>query len=320
MRAGPTPHYAGVVLAVIEGFSVVWLVIAVGWFVGRRKVLGDNAQLVLSRLSFFVASPALLVETLARADLHTVFAGPLLVAAGSAVITAATFLLIVKFWLRRSLAESLLSAMSSATANAANLGIPIAAYVLGDAALIAPVLVFQLAFWTPVYLMLLDSLTSGRRATPGRVLLQIASNPMILGTAAGLVLAATGWSLPNLVAEPLHLIAGAAIPAILISFGMSLGTSKPLSAADGRRPDILLATAFKLVLHPLAAYLLGHFALGMEGAALFAVVVAASLPTAQNVYVAAQRYQVGVTVAKDTVLATTILAIPAMFGVAFLLG
>lgn len=307
-------------LAVVEGFSVVWIVILVGWFVGRKKVLGDNAPLVLSRLSFFVASPALLVETLARADLQTVFSAPLLVAAVSAVFTGGVFLLIVKFWLKRTLAESLLSAMSSSTANAANLGIPIAAYVLGDAALIAPVLVFQLAFYTPCYLLLLDSLTSGRRATPGRVLLQIASNPMILGTAAGLVLAATGWDLPNLVAEPLHLIAGAAIPAILIAFGMSLGTTKPLSAADGRRSDILLATGFKLVLHPIVAFLLGHFVLGMGGAGLFAVVVAAALPTAQNVYVTAQRYQVGVTVAKDTVLATTILAIPAMFVVALLLG
>lgn len=307
-------------LAVIEGFSVVWLVILVGWFVGRQNVLGENAQHVLSRLSFFVASPALLVETLGRADLKTVFAEPLLVAAVSAVFTAGAFLLITKFWLKRPLGESVLAAMSSSTANAANLGIPIAAYVLGDAALIAPVLVFQLAFYTPCYLLLLDGLTSGHRATPGRVLLQILRNPMILATAAGLVLAATGWTLPTLLAEPIHLIGGAAIPAILIAFGMSLGTSKPLSATDGRRTDILLATGFKLVVHPCAAFLLGHFALGMNGASLFAVVVAAALPTAQNVYVTAQRYQVGVAVAKDTVLATTVLAIPAMFVVAFLLG
>ncbi|WP_154606311.1 MULTISPECIES: AEC family transporter [Arthrobacter] len=307
-------------LAVIEGFSVVWLVILVGLFVGRTKVLGENAQVVLSRLSFFVASPALLVETLGRANLTTIFAEPLLVAAISAVFTAGVFLLITKLWLKRPLAEALLGAMSSSTANAANLGIPIAAYVLGDAALIAPVLVFQLAFYTPCYLLLLDSLTSGRRATPWRVVLQIFRNPMILATAAGLILAATGWTLPDLLAEPIHLIGGAAIPAILMAFGMSLGANKPLSAADGRRADILLATGFKLVVHPCAAFLLGHVALGMDGPALFAVVVTAALPTAQNVYVTAQRYQVGVAAAKDTVLITTILAIPAMFAVAFLLG
>ncbi|NVM93644.1 AEC family transporter [Arthrobacter wenxiniae] len=307
-------------LAVAEGFSVVWLIILVGWFVGRRRLLGDNAPQVLSRLSFFVASPALLLETLSKADLKQVFSEPLLVAAVSAVFTGLVFLLISRFWLKRSLSEALLSAMSSSIVNAANLGIPIAAYVLGDAALIAPVLIFQLAFYTPCYLLVLDATTSGHRATPGRILLQVFRNPMILGTLAGLVLAASGWRLPSLLAEPVHLIGGAAIPAILIAFGMSLGTSKPLSAADGRRTDTLLATGFKLVLHPVAAYLLGHFVLGMSGAALFAVVVAAALPSAQNVYVVAQRYLVGVTVAKDTVLATTVLAIPAMFAVAVLLG
>ncbi|RAN71318.1 hypothetical protein B5P43_34085 [Bacillus sp. SRB_336] len=307
-------------LAVVEGFSVVWLIILVGWLVGRRNVLGDNAAQVLSRLSFFVASPALLLETLSKADLKQVFSEPLLVAATSAVFTGMLFLLISRFWLKRSLNEALVSAMSSSIVNAANLGIPIAAYVLGNAALIAPVLIFQLAFYTPCYLLVLDATTSGHRATPGRVFLQIFRNPMILGTLVGLLLAATGWKLPSLVAEPVQLIGGAAIPAILIAFGMSLGSSRPLAAADGRRTDTLLATGFKLVLHPAVAFALGHWVLGMSGAALFAVVVAAALPTAQNVYVVAQRYLVGLTIAKDTVLATTVLAIPAMFAVAVLFG
>ena len=43
-------------------------------------------------------------------------------------------------------------------------------------------------------------------------------------------------------------------------------------------------------------------------------------PTAQNVFVAASRYQTGLTVAKDTVLITTVVAVPAMIGVALLLS
>lgn len=306
-------------LGVLEGFSVVWLIILVGWFVGWRNILGSNAQTVLSRLSFFVASPALLVETLSQAKLGAVFAQPLLVAAASAVVTGALFWLIAKFWLKRSVSESLLAAMSSSTANAANLGLPIAAYVLGDAAAIAPVLIFQLAFYTPAYLMILDSTTSGHRTTPVRVVLQVVRNPMIVGTAVGLVLAATGWKLPDLLTSPIHLIAGAAIPSILMAFGMSLSV-KRAAAVDDRRTDWVLATCFKLVVHPVLAYVVGHYVLGLTAHALFAVVVAAALPTAQNIYVVAQRYQVGIPVARNTVLATTILAIPAMFVVALLLG
>ncbi len=306
-------------IGVLSGFFVVWAIILVGMFVGRRNILGENARSVLSSLTFFVASPALLFETLSKAKLHDVFAAPLLVTAVGAVVTGLLFFLIVKFWLKRSLPESLMSSMSASLANSANLGIPIAVFVLGDASYVAPLLIFQLAFFTPLYLMALDASTSSHRTTPLRFLLMIVKNPMIVGSALGLLVAGTGFQVPTLILEPIHLIGGAAIPAMLMSFGMSLNGSKPLQKAAGRRVDTLLASGFKLIVHPLIAYLFARFALGMDGHALFAVVVTSALPTAQNVFVAANRYQAGITVAKDTVLITTIVAVPAMIAVALLL-
>jgi malonate transporter and related proteins len=306
-------------LGVLAGFFVVWTIILVGMFVGRQGILGENARQVLSGLTFFVASPALLFETLSKARLHDVFAAPLLVTAVGAMATAAIFFVIVRFLLKRSIPESLMSSMSASLANSANLGIPIAVYVLGDASYVAPLLIFQLAFFTPLFLMALDSTTSAHRTTPLRFVLMIVKNPMIVGSALGLVVAGTGWQVPPLVLQPIHLIGGAAIPAMLMAFGMSLNGSRPLQAAMGRRIDTLLASAFKLIVHPAIAYAFARFALGMDGQALFAVVVTSALPTAQNVFVAASRYKTGLTVAKDTVLITTVVAVPAMIGVAVLL-
>ena len=48
--------------------AVVWAIILVGMFVGRRNILGENARSVLSALTFFVASPALLFDTLSKAQ------------------------------------------------------------------------------------------------------------------------------------------------------------------------------------------------------------------------------------------------------------
>jgi len=307
-------------LGVLAGFFVVWCIILVGWFVGRQRILGDNARPVLSGLTFFVASPALLFETLSKARLQEVFAEPLLVTAVAAILTAAIFFALARFWLKRALPESLMSAMSASLANSANLGIPIAVYVLGDASYVAPLLIFQLAFFTPVFLMILDSSTSTHRTTVLGFFLMILRNPMIVGSGLGLLVAGTGFQVPELVMEPIHLIGGAAIPAMLIAFGMSLNGTRPLQASAGRRVDTLLASAFKLGVQPALAYLFARFALGMEGHALFAVVVTSSLPTAQNVFVAASRYQTGLTVAKDTVLITTVVAVPAMIGVALLLA
>ena len=307
-------------LGVLAGFFVVWCIILVGWFVGRRKILGDNARPVLSGLTFFVASPALLFETLSKARLQEVFAEPLLVTAAAAMTTAAIFFTIARFWLKRALPESLMSAMSASLANSANLGIPIAVYVLGDASYVAPLLIFQLAFFTPMFLMILDSSTSTHRTTVIGFFLMILRNPMIVGSGLGLLVAGTGFQVPALVMEPIHLIGGAAIPAMLIAFGMSLNGTRPLQASAGRRVDTLLASGFKLAVQPALAYVFARFTLGMDGHALFAVVVTSALPTAQNVFVAASRYQTGLTVAKDTVLITTVVAVPAMIGVALLLA
>ena len=307
-------------LGVLAGFFVVWCIILVGMFVGRRGVLGENARPVLSALTFFVASPALLFDTLSKANVHDVFAAPLLVAAVGAVATAGLFFVIVRFLLKRSLPESLISSMSASLANSANLGIPIAVYVLGDASYVAPLLIFQLAFFTPLFLMALDATTSTHRTTPLSFVLMILRNPMIVGSGLGLAVAATGWQVPPLVMEPIHLIGGAAIPAMLLAFGMSLNGSRPLQASAGRRIDTLLACGFKLVVHPLLAYLFARFALHLEDQALFAVVVTSALPTAQNVFVIASRYRTGLAVAKDTVLVTTVVAVPAMIVVALLLA
>ena len=107
---------------------------------------------------------------------------------------------------------------------------------------------------------------------------------------------------------------------MLLAFGMSLVGSRPLERAGGRRADVLLASAVKLAVHPLLAWLLAQFVFGLDARHVFVAVVLASLPTAQNVFVTAVRYDAGLRVSKDTILVTTIVAIPAMIAVALLLA
>lgn len=341
-------------LEVISGFTVVWVIILVGYVTGRSKVLGEHGQPVLSRLAFFVASPALLFDTLAAADVESVLGPQLLVAGLSAFAVGGLYLLLARFMVpKRNASETIIGALSASMVNSANLGIPIAAYVLGDAALAAPVLIFQLAIYTPIYVAALDSTTlaEARRRRPEqnastpedhstghdaglaararrspnrwttfwRQVGSIAVNPMIIGSVLGLVFSATGWTLPEPVAESISLIAGASIPAMLLAFGMSLVGSKPLDKTTGRRADVALASVLKLVLHPVLAWLIAGPLFGMEGNELLIAVVLGSLPTAQNVFVSASRYETGMIASKDTILITTVVAIPAMIAVALLL-
>ncbi|MEG2926575.1 MULTISPECIES: AEC family transporter [unclassified Glutamicibacter] len=305
---------------VLEGFSIIWVVILVGYLVGRTGVLGEQGRHVLSRVTFFVASPALLFTTLAESDPVSVL-GPLLwVAALSAALTAVLYYLATARMLKRPASENIIAAMSASTVNSANLGLPIALYVLGDMSYAAPIILFQLALYQPINLAMLDATTSRHRTTPIALLLATAKNPMIIGSLLGLAVALTGIELPSIVLEPIDLIAGASIPAMLMAFGISLVGSKPLEKKSGRRADVLIAAGAKLLLHPFLAWALAYWVFNLRGELLVASVIMAGLPTAQNIFVTAMRYDHGVVIAKDTVLVTTICAIPLMMLLAIVLG
>ena len=307
---------------ILEGFAVIGTVIAVGYIVGRAGVLGMDAQVVLSRTAFFVATPCLLITTLAATDLPTVFSASLVVTAVSSVAVAAAY---VAAAVVRGLpaGESAIGAMASGYVNAGNLGIPIAIYVLGDASFVAPVLLFQLALFTPVVTTVLDTLSAdrleGQRSSWARVAVQPLRNPITLGSAVGLVLAATGWTLPEPIGEPISLMGAFAIPAVLLAFGISLhGAQRP--GRQGSASTLWTVVALKNVAQPLLAYLVGAFVLDLDGLTLLAVVITAALPTAQNVFTYAVRYEQGVVLARDAALVTTIISAPVLFTITVLLS
>jgi predicted permease len=305
------------VLGVLAGFAIIGFVIAVGFLIGRLHLLGEHAPFVMSRLVFFVLTPCLLFVILADSEPAVLFSSRLLVSALAAIFCFGVFALIALLVFRRSAAETVIGSLGSGYVNANNIGIPVAAYVLGDATYSAPVVLVQLLVFAPVALAILDAATTGT-VSIGRVLLQTVRNPLIVASALGTLIAVSGVELPALVFEPFTLIGAAAVPVVLIGFGMSLSGSRLLEPGTNRR-DVVLASALKLVAMPIAAFTLGRFVFGMEGHELFAIVVLAALPSAQNVFNYAQRYDRGVIIARDTVLITTVLCIPVLVVVALLL-
>jgi predicted permease len=305
-------------LGVLTGFGIIAFVIAVGYGVQRLGILPPDARLVLNRFAFFVATPALLFTVLARSHPATVFSGPIVVTLISVIVSAGVFLVVSRLWFRRPVAETTVGMAASAYVNANNIGLPVAIYVLGSAQLVAPLLLLQLIVLAPVTLTVLDISISGR-ASVKSILSQPVRNPMIIASLVGLVVALFGVTLPEAVMAPFDLIGGAAVPLVLIAFGMSLVGQKPLAPGSGRA-EIIVASAMKLVLMPLVAYVVAEFVFRLPGHQVFEVVALASLPTAQNIYNFAVRYQRGVVLARDTVLLTTIGSVPLLVLVAALLA
>jgi predicted permease len=372
----------------LAGFVTVSVPILAGYVLGRSGLLGPGANKQLNLLAVSFLMPVLLFMIMAKATPQTLFSRLAMVSLLAAVAVFAVYALVAGLIWRRGAASVTVGALASGYTNANNIGLPIALHMLGNPALVAPVVLYQTAVFAPVALAILAA-GQGRRpadakrgaakrhaaepgtrepgapapgapepdsagrsaagpgaagpgaaeaaaARPGaggaarahgdtrrppawRVALGALLNPIVVGSLAGFAVSVTGLELPRLLMDPLDLIGGGAIPVMLIAFGMSL-PGRPVLAKGGERRDVLLATGLKLFGMPLAAWLLGRFAFGLDAQGVYAVVTLATLPTAQNVFNYALRYESNAVLARDAVTLTTLGAAPLVFAVAALLG
>lgn len=302
---------------VLEGFTTVAIIIAAGFVLAHARLVDLSAQRMLAVLTFYLASPALLLTMLSGSKPAELFSGNLVATGGAVAVSGAIAALVARIrgW---DLGHAVIAAMCSLYVNAANLGIPIAVYVLGDATLVVPTLLLQLVVLQPLALTLLDVATAEGAVSWRSALARPLKNPMTIGSAVGLVMAITGWRLPQVVADPVSIIGGMSVPAMLIAYGISLRLG-PLPGRGVPLAELGLTVGLKMVVQPIAAYLIGRFLLGFEGADLLAVTVLSGLPTAQNVFVMAVRYRRSETLARDAIFVNTFGSIPAMLVISALL-
>jgi malonate transporter len=313
------------VQGVLAGFATIGIVIGLGFLLASLKILTGSAQGVLTRASFYVASPALMVTVLGGTDVHRLLSANLIASLGSVVVTATLAVLLTRLVWRRAAGETVIAAFCSAYVNAGNLGLPIAAYALGDAALIAPMLLAQLLVLQPSGLAVLDGLThppspdSSRLRLLGIRLSRPFRNPLAVGSLIGLLLSLTGTKLPLVLHAPLSLVGGMAVPSMLLAYGISLRLGPGLGAGEPLG-QVGALVALKLVVQPVTAYLIGAYGMGLVDRDLLAVTVIAALPTAQNVFTFAVRYDRAVILARDAIFLATLLSVPVILAITWLLS
>ena len=310
---------------VLTGFATIGIIIGLGFLLAQLKVLDAAAQGVLTRIAYYVASPALMVTVLGGTDVHRLLSANLIASLASVVVAATIAVLLARLLWKREAGDTVIAAFCSAYVNAGNLGLPIAAYALGDAALVAPMLLAQLIILQPTGLAVLDVIThvpspdiSRRRLLLIRLTRPL-RNPLAVGSLVGLILALTGIKLPVIINAPLTLVGGIAVPSMLLAYGISLRLG-PRPGAGEPPSQVGTLVLLKLVIQPTAAYLIGAYAVGLDGRDLLAVTVIAALPTAQNVFTLAMRYDRGVLLARDTIFVATLLSVPVILGITWLLA
>ena len=135
-------------------------------------------------------------------------------------------------------------------------------------------------------------LARGTGLSPARVAREIATNPFLLASLAGLAVALSGAALPGPAVAFVARLADAALPLVLLSIGAALAAG---AAAGGAR-SLLPGSAFALALHgirlvalPALVWAAATLA-GVGGTAAATLLVFAALPTAAAAHTLAARY------------------------------
>lgn len=295
-------------LSALQGFIVIGIIIGIGYLAAASKICDKDAQMALQRFSFFISTPCLMFSIISKEHLLDVFTTGTLVALGSAVITGIAFLLCARFIFKLSLAESTIGTLVSMYMNSNNIGLPVATYILGNPAAVTVIVIMQQVLFTPIALMALDSASHGKTSVLA-ALAQLPRQPILVGVFCGVIVSAVNMQtgvfiVPEFIYDPINIVGQSAVPLILAAFGMSLKGSRIFEEKQDKRATIT-AASFKCLLMPLAAFLLAK-ALGLTGADLYACVVLAALPTAQNIFNYAARYQTAMPMARDGVLLSTL--------------
>lgn len=305
-------------MATIIGVALPFFAILLcGMLAARLRVIEDAGVIGLNAFVFWFALPALLFHKVALTPFERLVDWTLYVGySGSCLIAYAIVLLVVRFLLRRPMAQAAICAFAVAWGNVGYLGVPLLIAAYGeDRALpsVLAVLPDNLVLQT-LTILLIERSGGGSRGGLAGVALAVARNPLILAVLAGALVAWLRLELPAPVAGFLVLLGPAAGPGALFALGATLRGS----ALTQDLRLVLALTGAKLLLVPAIAWVVLQ-QIPVRPELVAPILVTTALPTAASVFVIAQRYGILERMTAAVVFVSHLVGIVTLTGVLVLL-
>jgi predicted permease len=308
--------------AILNVVLPVFSIMLAGYLAGRSGLLGEASSEALNRFVYYVALPALFFVSLSRSGAGEAINWSFIAALGGGFL--ATFVLalsVARLAFPDRLAALGLHGMSAVFSNTGYMGIPLLITAFGDFGKLPAIIgtVMTGAVIMPLIVVIIE-LDLGRGAAPiavlRRVALAVARNPLVLSSAAGLLLSLVGLPLPQPVATFCNIMGAAAGPCALFSIGLFM-VGRSLRAGLGEVGWLVL---LKLVVQPAITWWLAVEVFDLPTEWATSAVILAALPTGALVFVLAQQYDIYVQRSTSVILISTVASVVTLSALFVLIG
>jgi len=285
--------------------------ILLGYISGKFIKHPESGLLWMNFFIVYIALPCLFFKLISAAPFEQLSNWPFVIAttASTALMFGSAFT-VGMFTMKGDNRAAAIQAVIGAYANIGYMGPGLTLAVLGPDAIIPTALIF--VFDTILHFSavpILMEVGSGHSSSVGKtvfcIVKRVITHPFNLATAAAIFAAVLGFQPPDAIDTMLVLLKNAAAPCALFTLGVTVALRK----FEGISPELPWLLAIKLVLHPMAAWIIVS-AVGDFGRVwTLTAVLMAALPPALNVFVLANQYKVYIERASSAILAGTALSV-----------
>ena len=295
----------------------IFLLMVLGFALRKLGVIDNVFASKMNKFVFLVPLPALLFEDLSTVDFSQVWNMKFVLFCFGATLVSIALAAAVSFlWRDRSIQGEFIQA--SYRSSAALLGIAFIQNIYGNAGMAPLMIIGSVPLYNVMAVVVVSFFQPERKKLDRGVwkatLKGIATNPIILGIAAGLLWSALRIPMPSVLEKMVSDVGAAATPLGL----MAMGASFDLKKAFGKAKPAVAASAMKLVLFaalflPLAVWL------GFRREELVAILVMLSSATTVSCYVMARNMGHEGVLTSSVVMLTTLFSAFTMTGWLYIL-
>lgn len=267
----------------LDSLIAVFLVIATGWVLKTRNIVSQAHWVGVERLTYQLLFPAVVIHTLAMADLRGVPVLAMGLSLVFAILSVAALLLVARPALAHAGIDgpAFTSIFQGSVRWNTFVGLAVAAGLQGRAGttLMAIAIAAMIPLLNVMCVLVLARFANGKPMSAGATIRSILVNPFIWSSAVGLLLNQVQWLLPSAFTGYLDVLGRASLGIGLLVVGSALDLDRLA------RPRLAhgIAVVLKLMVMPLLAWFYAGL-LGVTGPALAMTVVAGAVPTATAAY------------------------------------